>query len=156
MKVFFLLSPSFYHYSLMDFLTIMSYDYHGHWDSLTGHNSPLFRSSFDSGNVFDHNIVSSKPINSKSINPSYVIWDLLAHPFLSYLELLCGFMAQQWSPRWQAASWLPHIWTHILALHLTNRSRSPSQRPRWCRTLHTWSRLLVLLWGFNTLLLTLI
>ncbi|CAM4732208.1 hypothetical protein PO909_020493 [Leuciscus waleckii] len=44
---------------LMDFLTIMAYDYHGHWESFTGHNSPLFRSSHDIGNLFDHNINSS-------------------------------------------------------------------------------------------------
>uniref|UniRef100_A0A8C2A2F7 chitinase n=1 Tax=Cyprinus carpio TaxID=7962 RepID=A0A8C2A2F7_CYPCA len=44
---------------LLDFLTIMSYDYHGHWDPVTGHNSPLFRSSLDTGNIIHHNINSS-------------------------------------------------------------------------------------------------
>uniref|UniRef100_A0A671PQZ7 chitinase n=1 Tax=Sinocyclocheilus anshuiensis TaxID=1608454 RepID=A0A671PQZ7_9TELE len=44
---------------LLDFLTILSYDYHGHWDPMTGHNSPLFRSSLDTGNTIHHNINSS-------------------------------------------------------------------------------------------------
>ncbi|TRY98308.1 hypothetical protein DNTS_022310 [Danionella cerebrum] len=43
----------------LDFLTIMTYDYHGHWDPVTGHNSPLFRSATDSGSVLHHNINSS-------------------------------------------------------------------------------------------------
>uniref|UniRef100_A0A671LP55 chitinase n=1 Tax=Sinocyclocheilus anshuiensis TaxID=1608454 RepID=A0A671LP55_9TELE len=42
-----------------DFLTILSFDYHGHWDPETGHNSPLFRSSLDTGNIIHHNINSS-------------------------------------------------------------------------------------------------
>lgn len=67
MKVF-SLSPSFCHYSLLDFLTLLSFDYHGHWDPVTGHNSPLFRSSLDTGNIIHHNIVRSKPLNSKCIN----------------------------------------------------------------------------------------
>ncbi|KAK9966536.1 hypothetical protein ABG768_003643 [Culter alburnus] len=45
--------------ALLDFLSIMSYDYHGHWDPKTGHNSPLFHSSIDSGSIIHHNINSS-------------------------------------------------------------------------------------------------
>ncbi|XP_073681482.1 chitinase, acidic.1 [Garra rufa] len=44
---------------LLDFITVLTFDYHGHWDSKTGHNSPLYRSSLDSGSVIDHNINSS-------------------------------------------------------------------------------------------------
>uniref|UniRef100_I3JXA6 chitinase n=1 Tax=Oreochromis niloticus TaxID=8128 RepID=I3JXA6_ORENI len=31
-----------------DFINIMTYDYHGHWDPVTGHNSPLYANSVDS------------------------------------------------------------------------------------------------------------
>ncbi|XP_051528982.1 acidic mammalian chitinase-like [Myxocyprinus asiaticus] len=44
---------------LLDFLSIMTHEYHGHWDPVTGHNSPLYRSSFDSGNDVDMNINAS-------------------------------------------------------------------------------------------------
>ncbi|XP_062843153.1 chitinase, acidic.1 [Trichomycterus rosablanca] len=42
--------------SEVDFLSIMTYDYHGSWEKATGHNSPLFRSSKDIGNHVYHNI----------------------------------------------------------------------------------------------------
>ncbi|XP_036388634.1 acidic mammalian chitinase-like [Megalops cyprinoides] len=40
----------------LDFINIMTYDFHGAWDSLTGHNSPLYGSSFDDGEHIYFNI----------------------------------------------------------------------------------------------------
>ncbi|XP_012678041.2 acidic mammalian chitinase-like [Clupea harengus] len=45
--------------SKVDFISIMSYDYHGHWEKRTGHNSPLFRSSVDEGTHVHYNIEST-------------------------------------------------------------------------------------------------
>jgi len=35
----------------------MSYDYHGTWNTVTGHNSPLFPLLNDSGNAAQYNVV---------------------------------------------------------------------------------------------------
>uniref|UniRef100_A0A8D2ZQC0 chitinase n=1 Tax=Scophthalmus maximus TaxID=52904 RepID=A0A8D2ZQC0_SCOMX len=43
----------------LDFINVMTYDYHGHWEAAIGHNSPLFISSVDSGSHIHHNINSS-------------------------------------------------------------------------------------------------
>ncbi|CAL8341071.1 unnamed protein product [Lota lota] len=43
----------------LDFINVMTYDYHGHWEAQTGHNSPLYRSNHDSGSHLHHNINSS-------------------------------------------------------------------------------------------------
>ncbi|XP_068599055.1 acidic mammalian chitinase-like [Brachionichthys hirsutus] len=43
----------------LDFINVMTYDYHGHWEAVTGHNSPLYRSAVDIGSQFDHNINST-------------------------------------------------------------------------------------------------
>ena len=43
--------------SHLDFINVMTYDYHGHWEARTSHNSPLFKSSIDSGSQLQHNIV---------------------------------------------------------------------------------------------------
>lgn len=41
----------------LDFINVMTYDFHGHWERATGHNSPLFRSSHDSGTHYHFNVV---------------------------------------------------------------------------------------------------
>ncbi|XP_053101265.1 probable chitinase 10 isoform X3 [Hemicordylus capensis] len=35
--------------NLLDFINVMSYDFHGGWDTFTGHNSPLYEGSADQG-----------------------------------------------------------------------------------------------------------
>ncbi|XP_030634182.1 uncharacterized protein LOC115815365 [Chanos chanos] len=40
----------------LDFMNLMTYDYHGSWDDATGENSPLFKSSFDKGTNTYRNI----------------------------------------------------------------------------------------------------
>uniref|UniRef100_I3KJP1 chitinase n=1 Tax=Oreochromis niloticus TaxID=8128 RepID=I3KJP1_ORENI len=40
----------------LDFINVMTYDYHGAWDPFTGHNSPLYRSSVDQGDNIYYNV----------------------------------------------------------------------------------------------------
>ncbi|XP_061075755.1 acidic mammalian chitinase-like [Conger conger] len=37
--------------SQLDFISVMNYDFHGHWEMQTGHNSPLYQSSLDLGSL---------------------------------------------------------------------------------------------------------
>ncbi|XP_030634183.1 acidic mammalian chitinase-like [Chanos chanos] len=43
----------------LDFMNLMTYDYHGSWDDATGENSPLFKGSFDKGTNTYRNIDAS-------------------------------------------------------------------------------------------------
>ncbi|KAG7472631.1 hypothetical protein MATL_G00110840 [Megalops atlanticus] len=39
----------------LDFINVMTYDFHGTWESFTGHNSPLYRGSQDKGDLIYFN-----------------------------------------------------------------------------------------------------
>ncbi|XP_056293638.1 chitotriosidase-1-like isoform X1 [Pseudoliparis swirei] len=39
----------------LDFINVMTYDFHGAWERSTGHNSPLYRGSHDSGDLIYFN-----------------------------------------------------------------------------------------------------
>lgn len=43
----------------LDFMNVMTYDFHGHWEAVTGHNAPLYKSSFDTGTHTHHNVDSA-------------------------------------------------------------------------------------------------
>ncbi|XP_030590017.1 acidic mammalian chitinase-like [Archocentrus centrarchus] len=40
----------------LDFINVMTYDFHGAWDPFTGHNSPLYRSLVDEGDNIYYNV----------------------------------------------------------------------------------------------------
>lgn len=52
----------FVSYRELDFINVMTYDFHGAWDRVTGHNSPLYRGSHDSGDLIYFNTVSQPNI----------------------------------------------------------------------------------------------
>lgn len=45
---------------LVDFMSVMTYDYHGAWEPKTGHLAPLYRQSGD--NYLHYNVVSAKSL----------------------------------------------------------------------------------------------
>uniref|UniRef100_A0A3Q0QRE9 Acidic mammalian chitinase n=1 Tax=Amphilophus citrinellus TaxID=61819 RepID=A0A3Q0QRE9_AMPCI len=44
------------HTLFLDFINVMTYDFHGAWDPFTGHNSPLYRSLVDEGDNIYYNV----------------------------------------------------------------------------------------------------
>ena len=42
----------------VDFINLMTYDLHGSWEKVTGHNSPLYARSAETGDDHDLNLVS--------------------------------------------------------------------------------------------------
>ena len=42
----------------VDFINLMTYDLHGSWEKVTGHNSPLYARSAETGDDRDLNMVS--------------------------------------------------------------------------------------------------
>ncbi|XP_065582679.1 acidic mammalian chitinase-like isoform X2 [Artemia franciscana] len=41
---------------LLDMINLMTYDYHGAWETITGHNAPMYAHPLDDGNVTNFNV----------------------------------------------------------------------------------------------------
>lgn len=54
--------PNTHTHRELDFINVMTYDFHGAWDRFTGHNSPLYRGSHDSGDLIYFNTVSQQKL----------------------------------------------------------------------------------------------
>lgn len=51
----------------LDFINVMTYDFHGTWESVTGHNSPLYKGSHETeDNVYLNTVSTENPILSAS------------------------------------------------------------------------------------------
>ena len=37
----------------LDYVSVMAYDYHGHWDEMTGHVAPMYQHSQDNNSDFN-------------------------------------------------------------------------------------------------------
>jgi len=48
----------------LDFISIMTYDFHGKWEDVTGHNSPLFAHALERDEAATFNVVSNGDIVS--------------------------------------------------------------------------------------------
>ena len=57
----------------LDWIAVMTYDYHGHWDKKTGHVSPMYAHPDDDYSYFN----TGKELNKK--NYSYLLGFLLSH-----------------------------------------------------------------------------
>lgn len=60
--------------SHLDFINVMTYDFHGDWEAVTGHNSPLYRSSVDSSAHTYHNIVRCTQIHTLTLCVSLTVY----------------------------------------------------------------------------------
>lgn len=53
----------------LDVINVMTYDFHGTWEKFTGHNSPLYRGSQDTGDLIYFNTVRKwLHLENKNIN----------------------------------------------------------------------------------------
>ncbi|KAK0152677.1 Acidic mammalian chitinase [Merluccius polli] len=60
--------------NVLDFINVMTYDFHGAWDSFTGHNSPLYRGPFDTGEHIYFNVVRIRTLRRPGTDFAIQYW----------------------------------------------------------------------------------
>lgn len=62
----------------LDFISLMTYDFHGSWERSTGHNSPLYKRQGESGAAAELNVVSGQRNEAGLPTTALLRWPLLS------------------------------------------------------------------------------
>lgn len=62
----------------LDFISLMTYDFHGSWERSSGHNSPLYRRQGESGAAAELNVVSGQRSEAGLPTTALLRWPLLS------------------------------------------------------------------------------
>lgn len=134
----------------LDFISVMTYDFHGAWETFTGHNSPLYRGSHDKGELIYFNTVHMIRLNhilntQGEVRYSKIQWEIC---MLFHFSGLCNeVLAGPGCPGGEAADGFCNIRQDFPSVVYSQWSRSAGQWCCFCWPLHQRGRILVLLRG---------
>lgn len=75
---------------MLDYIHVMTYDFHGLWEHNVGENSPLYKGPSDQGSMIYYNVVSEGVIIPRSKTFFYSCFALIKITIVEELDkLLC-------------------------------------------------------------------
>lgn len=96
----------------LDFINVMTYDFHGAWERFTGHNSPLYRGSHDSGDLIYFNTVSRQNLMLPN-KPKQVGLTAPLHPPTMSVGLRHEVLEGQRNPCGEAEDGVCCLWPYL-------------------------------------------
>lgn len=120
----------------LDFINVMTYDFHGTWEKVTGHNSPLFCGSEDSGDLIYFNTVSSHRWLKKNEHEGCPFEEFYFTSSINFCRTMPWGTGETMAPQWRSCIWdsllmvVPSVWHHqtlalepqLAALHQLDHS----------------------------------
>lgn len=133
----------------LDFINVLTFDFHGPWECVTGHHSPLYRGSQDTGDSIYSNTASTGIHIFGAWTPFYLEMStpLIASFLFHFLGLRHAVLAGPGNTSTKAKRGVCSIWASFYPLLCIHQFWSTSQWSWWGRLLHRRRRILGLLWG---------